>query len=112
MQSSIWSHGHLEIEKNVQASDWLFLASPRFHVDPSNQFGIQREGLGDNKSSSKWFLRKETSCKYCRAFDQRHTIKINQDKGGHTVDKKVSGSYSVANRAFRQKSPRIVISKS
>ena len=46
MQSSIWSHGHLEIEKNVQASDWLFLASPRFHVDPSNQFGIQREGLG------------------------------------------------------------------
>ena len=46
MQSSIWSQGHLEIEKNVQASDWLFLASPRFHVDPSNQFGIQRVGLG------------------------------------------------------------------
>ena len=46
MQRSIWSHGHLEIEKNVQASDWLFLASPRFHVDPSNQFEIQRGGLG------------------------------------------------------------------
>ena len=36
----------------------------------------------------------------------RDTIKINQDTGGHTVDKKVNGSYSSANRAFRQKSPR------
>ena len=46
------------MEKNVQAPDWLSLASPRFHVDLSNQFGIQREGLGENKSSSKWFLRR------------------------------------------------------
>ena len=38
----------------------------------------------------------------------RDTIKNNQDKGGHTVDKKVNGSHdSGANRAFRQKSPRI-----
>ena len=37
----------------------------------------------------------------------RDTIKINQDKGGQTVDKKVNGSYSGSNRAFRQKSPRI-----
>ena len=79
MQSSIWSHGHLEIEKNVQASDWLFLASPRFHVDPSNQFEILREGLGKTNHLQSGFcgklkkaFRVETSCKYCRAFDQRH----------------------------------------
>lgn len=111
MQSSIWSHGHLEIEKNVQASDWLFLASPRFHVDPSNQFGIQRRDLGKTDHLQSAFCGRKHVVNIAEPLI-RGTIKINHDKGGHAVDEEVNGSYSGANRAFREKSPRIVISKS
>lgn len=88
MQSSIWSHGHVEIEQNVQAPDWLLLASPRFHVNPSDQFGIQIKGLGENKSSSKWFCGGRKHLVNIAEPLIRNTIKIDQDKGGHTVDKK------------------------
>ena len=95
----------------MQAPDWLFLASPRFHVDPSNQFGIQREGLGKTNHLQSGFCGRKHLVNIAEPLI-RDTIKINQDKGGHTVDKKVNGSYSGAKRAFRQKTPRIVISKS